>query len=201
MDDAKGEDFLEFQYSKATGPLNPSHSFNATAAIFSVGFFLLWVFSTPHNSSSEMGLDLKRKLRLSLLSLSLTLSLPPPPPSHRTHRYPYKARAHYLSRLHSKVGSFYVFQVLGNFGVVAFDAVASCTTSRVTQDIANNLYFAACFGVSILGTNLLCHRYLLEKARACPKCIPPPPSPKPSLAHRLASTPRVTAILHTPFWK
>jgi hypothetical protein len=35
-------------------------------------------------------------------------------------------------------------------------------------------------GLSGIGTNLLCHRYLCEKARAITSLYPPPPAPPPS---------------------
>jgi hypothetical protein len=56
------------------------------------------------------------------------------------------------------VGSFYLFQVIG--GLVALGSRPNASLPVASVAILN------VFGISILGTNLLCHRYLLEKAKA-----------------------------------
>jgi hypothetical protein len=65
----------------------------------------------------------------------------------------------------TQVGSFYAFQVLGNIIVLATNSGYICTASSTVYSSLVLLYMGALFGISILGTNLLCHRYLLEKAK------------------------------------
>jgi hypothetical protein len=63
------------------------------------------------------------------------------------------------------VGSFYLFQVVGNLGALASQAAYMCTTSTTVFASAVALNILVTFGISAIGTNLLCHRYLLEKAK------------------------------------
>jgi hypothetical protein len=64
------------------------------------------------------------------------------------------------------VGSFYFFQVIGSLFSLAILPLGICTASAAVFASATSLLFLNGFGISILGTNLLCHRYLLEKAKA-----------------------------------
>jgi hypothetical protein len=67
------------------------------------------------------------------------------------------------TELDKKLGSFYVWQVFGNMLVAAL-SLHNCTKldrSFIALDISHDLSF---FAISVVGTNLLCHRYLLSKA-------------------------------------
>ena len=81
MDDEAAAEFLEFHKSNAANYANSwfPFGFKTASAWFSLACFLLWMFFTPHTSSSETRLDLQR----ALLSSHTPLSLYPPPPIHR----------------------------------------------------------------------------------------------------------------------
>jgi hypothetical protein len=195
MDEKEAEEYLEGYTSNIAVYLNPSHGFNIASAAFSLFCFLLWMFITPHTSSSEARLDLQRK--------------PPPPPTKCKIKC---SNAHtpsllflfclasnqmltplfvvfFVSRRIIQVGSFYGLQVLGHFCVVASVAVGSCPPTLGIDVVSQLVFFLTYFGISILGTNLLCHRYLLEKAKTMSKMYvplplslslsPPPPTPPP----------------------
>ena len=64
------------------------------------------------------------------------------------------------------VGSYFALDVVANLLVVASSLGSNCPASIVVID---NLAFAVNLlsqtGLSVIGTNILCHRYLLAKAR------------------------------------
>jgi hypothetical protein len=68
-----------------------------------------------------------------------------------------------------KVGSFFAFQVAGNLLVLATNSMLACAASHMSYTSGRTLFQMSLFGISIFGTNLLCHRYLLEKAKAMSK--------------------------------
>jgi hypothetical protein len=63
------------------------------------------------------------------------------------------------------VGSYFALQWLANIFVAVSVTSAGCTSSQKVWGVATVLGFFSMFGLSIIGTNLLCHRYLCEKAR------------------------------------
>jgi hypothetical protein len=67
------------------------------------------------------------------------------------------------------VGSFYGVQVLGNFCYLAFYSLYACSDSIGIMKAYEISMILSFFGISVLGTNLLCHRYLLEKAKILSK--------------------------------
>jgi hypothetical protein len=68
-------EYLDEIKSSSSTHLSPSHEFNIASAVFSLFCFLMWVFATPHTSSSESRLDLRR------MTFSSSSSSPPPPPT------------------------------------------------------------------------------------------------------------------------
>jgi hypothetical protein len=62
------------------------------------------------------------------------------------------------------VFSFYAAQFLGKVCATAFSAVSICTTSLFTFQLMNFLFNVFFFGIVNVGTNILSHRYMLEKA-------------------------------------
>jgi hypothetical protein len=135
-----------FEY-KAASHLE-THIFNTAPTFFSLACFLLWVFATPHHDSSETILDQKRNPFLPPPSCSALVEIhDPPPPSPPA------------------VGCFYAIQLLGNFAVMVSSAVSNCTASQGHYRMTAIAIIIFGYGLSILGTNLLCHRYLLEKAK------------------------------------
>jgi hypothetical protein len=66
--------------------------------------------------------------------------------------------------LDRKLGSFFGFNYLGSLFTIAFGNMNICTSSKTMYLTTNLLYLAMCIGIGLVGTNLLCHRYLLERA-------------------------------------
>ena len=56
-------------------------------------------------------------------------------------------------------------QVVGNVGVLVFNAAANCTEDQAHYTGFLLAYLGMVFGISILSTNLLSHRYFLDKAK------------------------------------
>jgi hypothetical protein len=76
------------------------------------------------------------------------------------------------------VGSYFVLQWLANLLVVATQFGSICVQSATASTILYLFNLLATLGLSIIGTNLLCHRYLVEKARAMIKLyVTCPPQP------------------------
>jgi hypothetical protein len=73
------------------------------------------------------------------------------------------------------LGSYFALQWLANLLVTASALSMSCTISPAIYTIGKLINLFAT-GLSVIGTNLLCHRYLFEKARFMIKLYPPPPS-------------------------
>ena len=61
------------------------------------------------------------------------------------------------------VGSYYATQLVGNVLVTA-TAMHSCTSSALGFKSLQLIYVLALLGINVIGSNLLCHRYLHEKA-------------------------------------
>ena len=70
-----------------------------------------------------------------------------------------------LSFLFFTVGSYFALQWLANLLVAATALGNNCTQSNTAYTITFLVNLLATFGLSMIGTNLLCHRYLVEKAR------------------------------------
>jgi hypothetical protein len=64
------------------------------------------------------------------------------------------------------VGSYFALQWLANLLVAATGLGLNCTSSTTTNTALRVVHLLASGGLSIVVTNLLCHRYLVEKARA-----------------------------------
>ena len=71
----------------------------------------------------------------------------------------------WLFFLNTPVGSFFAVGVMANFLVTATGSGIICTSSQTISQLLGSVYILMTFGVSIIGTNILCHRYLIEKAR------------------------------------
>ena len=66
------------------------------------------------------------------------------------------------------LGSFSFVQLLGNVFTTIL-AMHNCTASPSTRQLLWTGNLLMLFGISILGSNLLCHRYIAEKARVVTK--------------------------------
>jgi hypothetical protein len=74
------------------------------------------------------------------------------------------SRSEYL--LDRKLGACFGLQLYSNIAKLSINAAVSCTTSVVVYEVLSALFFLV-FGVlSVFWTNILCHRYLLEKVKA-----------------------------------
>jgi hypothetical protein len=63
------------------------------------------------------------------------------------------------------VGSYFALQWLSNFLVAATALGQNCVQSETANAVLFLVNLLSSFGLSVIGTNLLCHRYLVEKAR------------------------------------
>jgi len=64
------------------------------------------------------------------------------------------------------VFSFFAVQLLANAVVTASVLGQNCASIDATYYLGSNVTYLTSYGVSVIGTNVLCHRYLLEKANA-----------------------------------
>jgi hypothetical protein len=69
-----------------------------------------------------------------------------------------------VSSFSFSVGSYFALQWLANFLVAATTLGQNCVQSKTAGAVLFLVNLFASFGLSIIGTNLLCHRYLVEKA-------------------------------------
>jgi hypothetical protein len=63
------------------------------------------------------------------------------------------------------VGSYFALQWLANLIVAAAALGANCVQSFTADQVLYFVTLLATYGLSVIGTNLLCHRYLVEKVR------------------------------------
>jgi hypothetical protein len=63
------------------------------------------------------------------------------------------------------VGSYFALQWLVSFLVAATALGSNCVQSEIAYVTLLLVNLFAAHGLSVIGTNLLCHRYLVEKAR------------------------------------
>jgi hypothetical protein len=72
------------------------------------------------------------------------------------------------------LGSYFALQWLANLLVLASSLTGNCSDGSGSADVVGLLvYLLASFGLSTIGTNLLCHRHLCEKARIMIKMYDP----------------------------
>jgi nitrate reductase gamma subunit len=63
------------------------------------------------------------------------------------------------------VGSYFALQWLANFLVAATALGQNCVQSETANTVLFFMNTLVSGGLSVIGTNILCHRYLVEKAR------------------------------------
>jgi hypothetical protein len=63
------------------------------------------------------------------------------------------------------VGSYFALQWLANILVAATTLASNCVQSETAHSVLLFVNLLAQYGLSVIGTNVLCHRYLVEKAR------------------------------------
>ena len=61
--------------------------------------------------------------------------------------------------------AFFAVQLLSNIVVTLSSLGTNCASIDATYYIGSNVNYLTLYGVSVIGTNILCHRYLLEKAK------------------------------------
>ena len=162
--------------------LFPVHLFNSISTATSLFGFWVWLFFSPHKSEQAKHLDrtcttsacaLFRDFNLLTFALCNTL----------------------LSIYrHLLVGSYFALQWLANFLVTAASLGYNCVASEMVYTILTFTSLLVSHGLSMIGTNLLCHRYLCEKARVMISLYallpsPLPLSPPSSSLHHQASPP------------
>ena len=62
------------------------------------------------------------------------------------------------------LGTFCMIQIVGNV-CVSTSNLYICTNNFQTYQLLINMYMLSLFGISVLGSNLFAHRYMLEKAK------------------------------------
>jgi hypothetical protein len=77
------------------------------------------------------------------------------------HRESGSEQAQVLDR---KLGSFFGVQLSGNLAIICL-TFSSCTANTLVFNVLVSSNLLALFGISGIITNLLCHRYLFERAR------------------------------------
>jgi hypothetical protein len=130
--------------------LFPQHLFNSLSTVMSLFGFGVWLFFSPHQS--DVAKDLDRTCTCTDCFFSFWLFLPNLPRS-------------VLCVPVNLVGSYFAVQWLANLVITAFGLMTFCTPSQTMLSVVRILNISTMFGLSVLGTNLLCHRYLCEKAR------------------------------------
>jgi hypothetical protein len=127
--------------------LFPAHLFNSIAAVVSLFGFWAWLFFSPHKFDVAQNLDrrcTKPDLFLKEFKHATTL----------------------LFKMFSfTVGSYFALQWLANVRTAAVAIGSSCAQSATANMVIFFVNLLAGCGLSVVGTNLLCHRYLVEKAR------------------------------------
>ena len=163
MTESEEADFISTVEPQKQNFLMPSYVLNAAAAICSVACLNMWMVFGSQIASSEV-YDQRRTYHIYRFSLSAMHS-------HRTSYLVRTLREVDASALISlvppanKVGSFYVFQVLGSIGTLAAQAINVCASSLNIFRVASALHVSF-VALSTIVTNILCHRVLLVKAKA-----------------------------------
>jgi hypothetical protein len=136
----------------ATYHLLPQYIFHSVSTIVSLFGFGVWLFFSPHQSDVAKDLD---RTRTSPTSIAY-----PPLPF-------FWFIIHVLLVSHVScllVGSYFALQWLGNL-IVTASTLTVCTSSPAVNTA---VFFAVTLPatcLSCIGTNIFCHRYLVEKAR------------------------------------
>jgi hypothetical protein len=167
--------------------LFPIHLFNSTSTVVSLFGFWVWLFFSPHLAAQD--LDRTRttayrnpglgpsfmyflQLWANYLDSGISCSTPHSTPKWalfviRSFADLFLADDSTFSFLFvvTAVGSYFALQWLANLLVTATASGSNCTSSDTANQAIWLLNFLASFGLSVVGTNLLCHRYLYEKAR------------------------------------
>ena len=87
-------------------------------------------------------------------------------------------------------------QLLANMFVVILSGLRTCFASETVVDvIVNAAYYPLLFGVSVIGTNLLAHRYLTERASTMIQmCVAAPLPPRMFVCFLLKRAPELTDL-------
>jgi hypothetical protein len=171
-------------HDNADRHLFPLHLFNSLSTAVSLFGFGVWVFFSPHQSDVAKDLDRTRELRPLIVCCCIVCF---------GFWFPLLLRVNskFLMLLHipfcmpfNLVGSYFALQWLTNVLATSTSLAANCNSSQTVSTVVGSFHLCVAFGLSILGTNLLCHRYLCEKARIMIKlCVgrefPSHPIPKP----------------------
>jgi hypothetical protein len=158
--------------------LFPMHLFNSISTVMSLFGFGVWLFFSTHNS--DVARDLDRTCRKKNDCIFSTI-------------YFTRALTIASSRVFLAVGSYFALQWLANILVAATILGDNCVQSYTAHTVLILVSFLASSGLSIIGTNLLCHRYLVEKARVMIKLYGTSATHIPRPIFRIC-----TLITHTP---
>ena len=154
--------------------LLPQYLWNLLAATTSSLSFIAWIFFTPHSSLMALELDVKCKflgpgsdpglLRVwgrSIYAFSFLSLQKKPVGAFQPCAEPILFSCPVY--LQNTVGSFFVVNFLANILVITFN-VSTCAQTESAATFLGLIYLLSQLGLNLVGTNLLFHRYLLEKA-------------------------------------
>jgi hypothetical protein len=134
--------------------LFPVHLFNAISTLVSLFGFGVWLFFSPHKSERES--DMAKDLDRTCMTPACTL----------IRDFFFRFFCNTLSSMFCNlVGSYFAVQWLANLLVTATSLGGNCVALETTYTVVTLVSLLVSHGLSIIGTNILCHRYLCEKAR------------------------------------
>ena len=124
---------VEFIQMNKARDIVPTHALNMSSTAVSMCCMLIWLCLSPHQKQ-----QIAESLDLTCMLASMKSLL---------------QNAYRLTQLFA-VGSFYAMQFVGNVLVAVVNCLYSCVNER-----AYTFLLFLYFGVSVIGTNILCHRY------------------------------------------
>jgi hypothetical protein len=138
----------------AQNRLFPFHLLNSLATVVSLAGICTWLFDRPQNSdAAAVKLDQTRELCFGFHNLTFCLS---------SDIFYFHALGIKL-KLNKTVGSFYAVQFLGSV-LITGSSMYICSSSATGGFIGNLINLLAQLSISCFGTNLMCHRFLYQKA-------------------------------------
>jgi hypothetical protein len=180
-------DWDEGRFSEyASRLLFPMHLFNSVSTLSSLFGFWLWLFFSPHNSGrvdSNVAQDLDRTRMTSVVCVCVWCVFVVVLPREGRREKERKEGSVEGTREEGggrggdslltncapfvclPVGSYFALQWLGNFLVTVSALSLNCNSSSTAHTVGYLVHMLASYALSGIVTNLLCHRYLCEKAR------------------------------------
>jgi hypothetical protein len=148
--------------------LFPAHLFNSTSTAASLFGLCVWLFFSPHLSVKDMDRTRAFGTLFDTHAEHPNRVCPNPQPGPVYFSFlslPHSTPPLYLI-VFPTVGSYFAIQWLANLLVTATALGSKCASSQTVNTALVVINVLATFSLSVIGTNLLCHRHPCEKARA-----------------------------------